>query len=391
MTQRESLEDDPWLLIEPDPGSLSQLCSRMGVKGVQVEPIPNLNRDFIRDLRPIYGITLLLRHKPEKSYRDEMFTNNNNVYFANQVVHDAYAMYAILSILLNREETIDIGSELLNFKEFTSDFPPMLKGLSVTNSKILKDAHNGVARRSARQSAHGDNTYHYISYLPIGGHLWELDGFKRGPLRLGKSGELKKKSLPCTENSWLDAARAELQRKLDIYQRQQIPFSVWSIIEDRRHVYQRRLVKKAYLKSAIERQLDYCDPNWRLTFRAHQWEDEYKHALETERCKRGAAMHIYFPYCRSIEDLSVQDRAELDSEIENNMINRPVQELVDLWLQNQDDSIRIYERLGEEQEKHESYENVTIRRQHDYTPFIRTFISRLVARGHLQRMMADIS
>ena len=65
------------------------------------------------------------------------------------------------------------------------------------------------------------------------------------------------------------------------YQRQQIPFSVWSIIEDRRHVYQRRLVGKAYLRSAIERQLDYCDPNWRLTFRAHQWEDEYKHALET--------------------------------------------------------------------------------------------------------------
>ena len=50
-----------------------------------------------------------------------------------------------------------------------------------------------MCRRSARQSARGDNTYHYISYLPIGGHLWELDGFKRGPLRLGKSGELKKK------------------------------------------------------------------------------------------------------------------------------------------------------------------------------------------------------
>ncbi|KAI9492433.1 ubiquitin carboxyl-terminal hydrolase [Zychaea mexicana] len=384
MAQRESLEDDPWLLIEPDPGSLSQLCTRMGVKGVQVEPIPSLNRDFIRDLRPIYGITLLLRHKPEKSHRDEMYTTNNNVYFVNQVVHDAYAMYAMLSVLLNREESIDLGSELLNFKEFTGDFPPMLKGLSVTNSKALKDAHNGVGRRSPRRPARGDNTYHYISYLPIGGHLWELDGFKRGPLRL----------VPCTENSWLDAARAELQRKLDMYQRQQIPFSVWSIIEDRRQVYQRRLVRKAYLRSAIERQLDYCDPSWRTTFRAQQWEDEYKHALETftkERCKRGAAMHILYPTCRSVEDLPAQDRAELDAEIETSVVGRPVQELVDLWLQNQDDSIRLYARLSEELEKHESHEHNTSRRQHDYTPFIRTFISRLVARGHLQRMVADIS
>ncbi|KAI8147473.1 ubiquitin carboxyl-terminal hydrolase [Fennellomyces sp. T-0311] len=321
MTQRESLEDDPWLLIEPDPGSFSQLCTRMGVNGVQVEPIRSLNRDFIRDLRPIYGIILLLRHKPEKSHRDEMFTTNSNVYFANQVVHDAYAMYAMLSVLLNREESLELGADLLSFKEFTGDFPPMLKGLSVTNSKRLKDAHNGVAR--------------------------------------------------C--------------------QRQQIPFSVWSVIEDRRHVYQRRLVGKAYLRSAIERQLDYCDPNWRIAFRAHQWEDEYKHALETERCKRGVALHIYYPLCRSIEDLPANDRAELDAEVETGINGRPVQELVDLWLQNQDDSIRLYARLGEEQDKHEHYENDTVRRQHDYTPFIRTFISRLVARGHLQRMVADLS
>ena len=71
-------------------------------------------------------------------------------------------------------------------------------------------------------------------------------------------------------------------------------------------------------------------------------------------------MHIYYPYCRSIEDLSVQDRAELDSEVENHMVNRPIQELVDLWLQNQDDSIRLYARLGEEQEKNERHEVIII-------------------------------
>lgn len=127
MARQESLEDEPWLIVEPDPGikdqqekrsrltesflgSLSQLCSNMGVQGVQVEQICSLNRGMLHDLRydlvnfnrddpghreqkswwtccrPIHGITLLLHHKPERSHRDDGSTTlANNVYFANQV------------------------------------------------------------------------------------------------------------------------------------------------------------------------------------------------------------------------------------------------------------------------------------------------------------------
>lgn len=68
MARQESLEDEPWLIVEPDPGiqdqqekrsrltesftgSLSQLCSNMGVQGVQVEQICSLNRGMLHDLR----------------------------------------------------------------------------------------------------------------------------------------------------------------------------------------------------------------------------------------------------------------------------------------------------------------------------------------------------
>ena len=56
------------------------------------------------------------------------FEATENVFFANQVIQNACATQAILSVLLNRAD-IEVGTELREFREFTQAFPSDVGGL----------------------------------------------------------------------------------------------------------------------------------------------------------------------------------------------------------------------------------------------------------------------
>ncbi|KAK4516967.1 MCM DNA helicase complex subunit [Mucor velutinosus] len=117
-----------WNLLEPDPGTFTKLCAEIGAESVQVKQIKLLDKEAIRNLRPIHGLIIIIKHKLESFIsKDDSTTNtNNHIYFSNQVVHDAYAMHALLNVLLNNSGTINIGRELHHFKQFTNDFTSMV-------------------------------------------------------------------------------------------------------------------------------------------------------------------------------------------------------------------------------------------------------------------------
>ncbi|RUP46765.1 hypothetical protein BC936DRAFT_146546 [Jimgerdemannia flammicorona] len=196
--------------------------------------------------RPIYGLIFLFKWQGTQSSEahPDFSGTDDHVFFAQQVITNACATQAILSILLN-SSSIDVGEELTKFKSFTAEFPPDLKGLAISNSDVIRAVHNSFARsdpfvsegRDSREDEKED-LFHFISYLPIHGALYELDGLSRGPVNLG--GWVKDGS-PCTDEDWLQKVRPVIQARMAKYASSEIRFNLMALIRNRPEIYEEQL------------------------------------------------------------------------------------------------------------------------------------------------------
>ncbi|CAF9920337.1 MAG: hypothetical protein HETSPECPRED_004243 [Heterodermia speciosa] len=219
------------------------MLREFGVEGVKVQEIVSLDEELLTCLpRPIYGLVFLFKWREEDPDKLEQ-SCPEEVWFANQTVSNACASVAMLNIV-NNIPTIELGEHLQQFKEFTKELSPALRGDAISNFTFVKEVHNSFARKmdmlnadlhmktevTARKQSKRpksgnddeDTGFHFIAYVPIDDNVWKLDGLKRQPQKLGTA----------KSADWVRKAKPDIEACMSEYEEGHIEFAILSLVRD---------------------------------------------------------------------------------------------------------------------------------------------------------------
>ena len=241
-----------WLELESDPGLFTLLVHEYGAEGVQVDEVYDISKEI---KGPVYGFIFLFKWIEERRARrkpgNENFVEDsetiNDMFFAHQTISNSCATHALLSILLNCLG-VNIGPTLKSIKHFTEGMAPDSKGYVIANLPKLAHIHNSYAKperqKLPEKSSKSDagitcksaiETFHFVSYVPIKGRLYELDGLKPFPIDHGPWKPYEK---------WTDHFRRVIAERLGMTTGapyQDIRFNLMAVVSDEIESAKRKL------------------------------------------------------------------------------------------------------------------------------------------------------
>uniref|UniRef100_D3TLD5 Ubiquitin carboxyl-terminal hydrolase n=1 Tax=Glossina morsitans morsitans TaxID=37546 RepID=D3TLD5_GLOMM len=369
-----------WLELESDPGLFTLLLEDFGVYGVQVEEVYDLQKSIEG---PVYGFIFLFRWIEERRARRkivettaEIFVKDDeavsSIFFAQQVVPNSCATHALLSVLLNCSEAeLHLGDTLSRLKSHTLHMSPENKGWAIGNTPELACAHNSHAmpqarRRLERNAGSGVSTgrftgeaFHFVSFVPINGHLFELDGLKPYPMDHGGWD---------INEDWTDKFRRVMAERLGITTGEQdIRFNLMAVVPDRRIAITHKLkmlrTNQAIVSGTLQKLLKSNEGNLDNS--------------STKPSENGTELN--WEQQRSVSPSPLL-------EAPNAFTVRDLQSL----LKNLDSEIAINEQhLNDENDLRYMFKVDDCRRTHNYDEFICTFLSMLAHQGVLGELVSQ--
>lgn len=252
-------EDSGWCTIESSPAVFTEILEEIGVTGVQVEEPYSLDTAELQRFGKVHGIIFLFRYRGNEQEHARSRTGSiltedtqpHDLFFANQVIQNACATQAILSIILNtgRDNGVDIGDELNRLKQFTVGMDSMTKGLVLSNSEKLREAHNSFSSNMLLVDDPDDDNkkkqdaFHFVSYIPWEQHVYELDGLQKGPRDLGQFDNNKNSSTNTNtnNNNWISIVAEDVSKRVEEYASNEIRFGLLLVTEDQRSRIQTQL------------------------------------------------------------------------------------------------------------------------------------------------------
>jgi ubiquitin carboxyl-terminal hydrolase L5 len=215
--------------------------------------------------RPVYGLIFLFKYIPNSGYNPNILSNyDEDLYFAQQVIINACATQAILAILMNNEDKLDLGQDLMELKIFTRQMDSYMKGLSISNSEKIRCEHNKFARpepfvfTGKKKVTEDDDVYHFVAYIHFKDKVYEIDGLREGPILIVDNAK---------NNDWVDKVKPAIINRINLYASNEIKFNLLSVVPDRRVNLEQRLTEVKCRQEAINLFFNYGDPKVNLIYK----------------------------------------------------------------------------------------------------------------------------
>ncbi|KAL6877284.1 hypothetical protein HDV57DRAFT_522562 [Trichoderma longibrachiatum] len=268
LTAADVEEWEGWVELESEPAFFNTILHDLGVKDVKVQELFSLDQSWLDTLlKPIYGLIFLFQYTPEVD-EGEGEDETGSLWFANQTTNNACATFALLNIVMNAQG-LELGDQLRSFKEATKDMNTVLRGHEISNNKFMRSIHNSFTRRmdhlnadlclenavsdtkskkaktgsrntkkaSRKKRVDDDYGFHFIAYVPVDGYVWELDGLRSKPHRIGRIGD--------HETCWTNIARPQIEGRILQYEESQIAFNLLALCPRPVTLHRRSIIEAA--------------------------------------------------------------------------------------------------------------------------------------------------
>uniref|UniRef100_A0A8C2UHS0 ubiquitinyl hydrolase 1 n=1 Tax=Chinchilla lanigera TaxID=34839 RepID=A0A8C2UHS0_CHILA len=200
----------PWL------ESLPALWRAAGCRG----KLWSLEPENFEKLKPVHRLIFFFEWQPGEEPADSVVQDSrlDTIIFAKQVINNACATQAIV--------------------KFSQSFDAAMKRLALYNSDVIRQVHNSFARQQmlefdAKTSAKEEDTFHFVSYVPFNGRLYELDGLRQGPIDLGA----------CNQDDWISAVGPVIEKRIQKYSEGEIRLNLMAIVSDRKKLYEQKIAE----------------------------------------------------------------------------------------------------------------------------------------------------
>ncbi|EME77842.1 uncharacterized protein MYCFIDRAFT_33165 [Pseudocercospora fijiensis CIRAD86] len=382
-----------WVEMESEPAFFNIMLKEMGVRGVQVQDVLDLQM-LPAMPQPIHALIFLFRYKPQDEADNYTGSEQQHIWFANQVPSFACASVALLNIV-NNIPGLTMGPELRNFKEFTKDMDPLTRGDAIDTFDFVRRIHNSFARESdllnadlhlknkfdhfkKREAAAKARTpkprdtnvykseaeepeegFHFIAYMPIGDHVWKLDGLDYYPHDMGSFGVGGNGSDGGT-GDWLHVVAPTIENRMAQYAGADIEFNIMAVVHDPVATAKNDLLKNIKNLQLIDKRLDVVFEDWRSLDGAETKKDTITGiSLEFE---------IIQPHVDAV-DLSPEEEKKISGEYDFMELIKMRQSVI----ANQAElrgALRMSDAFGNDEEK-------ARHRRHDYGRFVKGWLGAL--------------